>query len=361
MKGIAEGFQNESSRTRYPFSSACTLVDDDGGEMPSGILSDAMLYPVVEKGASAVVRLVGITHDEISIACGPVRLTGSWDGAVSSIDVFDDDGRPAGSIVPGPAFADFVASGGSYWFAENADNAVFAAACCCPVEKSGVSSITVVGQPETAVMRLPVAVFEKDGNGAVRPQVYETKETVGSKIVSVMNLKFDVVPYTPPSIASSLPYIRRILVAGKGETLFDAVKEAASTGAFYLLGLSRDDICAAANREESASIGRNVCEKPEPGCQPSPIPTSEIRFWLYPSDVGSVSLIAPDGADFDNALNIRALPGGSIYQQPVALDPDLSQEQALEEIQKLFDTPITSGHGILFEIPGSAGKGSATA
>ena len=353
MKGISEGFQNENEKTAYPFSSSCSLVSDSGAVLPHGIFSDAVVYPVVEPGDEDVVRMSRLSPGEVTLVCGEKVLRGSWlQGAHPAvIDLANEDGKPAGTLLPGPDFADFDSSGQTYEFEERRDDAVFAAAACCPLVRSGVSSIAVSGRSETSVLKEPVVVFQSGGSGAVRPQVYESD---GKKY-----LKFDVVPHTSPTLESTLPYIRRILVVGEGRTLLDAMKDSTSVGSFYLFGLTRDDICSAANREESASISRNLCENPEPGCTPEDIPVSGIRFWLYPSTTGGVSLIAPDSSDRDNALNIRDLPGGGIYQQPVSLDPDLSPEEALDEVQKAFDTPISSGHGIMFEVPGSAGKGSA--
>lgn len=352
MKGIFEGFQNENAKTAYPFSSACSLVSDSGKKLPDGIFSDAIVYPVVEPGQETIVRVSKISPGSVTLVCGGRMLAGAWEHGHTPalVDLTNEYGKPAGTLVPGPDFAAFDSTGESYEFYEHPDNAVLAAGACCPLMRSGVSSISLSGRSSSASMSEPVAVFQKGASGAVRPQVYESD---GKKY-----LKFDVVPHTSPSLASTLPYIRRILVVGEGRTLLDAVKDSDSVGSFYLFGLTRDDICAAANREEAASRSKNLCEEPEPACTPQDIPVSGIRFWLYPSPTGGVSLIAPDATDRDNALNIRDLPGTGIYQQPISLDPDLSPEEAVQEVQDAFDTPISSGHGILIEVPGAAGEGS---
>ena len=340
--------------TAYPFSSACSLVSDSGNRLSDGVFADAVVYPVVDPGEEAVVRVSRISPGEIELVCGSRVIHGSWQsgGNPALIDLTNEYGKPAGTMLPGPDFAAFDSAGESYSFVGNPENAVLAAAACCPLVRSGVSSVTLSGRSSSATLSEPVAVFQTGASGAVRPQAYDSG--------GVKYLKFDVVPHTSPTMSSTLPYIRRILVVGEGRTLIDAVKESTSVGSFYLLGLTRDDVCSAANREKSASGSKNLCEEPDPWCPPSDIPVSGVRFWLYPSETGGISLTAPDAANADNALNIRDLPGTGIYQQPVSLDPDLSPDEAMDEVQSAFDTPISSGHGILIEVPGSAGEGSST-
>jgi len=320
---------NENSYRNYPFSESSSLLDTSGAALPSDVVVDAFMYPVVSSAEPIRITRINASRGVAEAECGQVALSGEYaDGCVEFKDAL---GRHAGSLVCGPGWGRESSSGVDREF----DGAWLSSRVCCPVVYDGVVSMT----DENATWRTTRRDISFQGDGTITP-VLEDKG-LGPE------LRFDAQFFSEPDTKS---VVRQIVFACAGESLFDV--EEVDDGVVEVIAypVDRDDICWQAHREDAVSVVVDACERQE-DCQPVIVGPKWKAFTTCMTEVGSITISADDLVNYKNPIKVSVVDGSTSRQSPQIPD-GASSKDIMKEAGKMLDRPITVGNGVMIGIPG---------
>lgn len=136
-------WRDEQQYSRYPFADTASLLSDTGLSLPVDLFLDASLYPIGGQARTGITSIeTGPREVRIHIgdAAQASRAVAEFDplGPPDVLTLFDDLGRPAGTLVStAVALAVFQTWGrGTHTFTTG--TAEFAASCVSPLPELGV-------------------------------------------------------------------------------------------------------------------------------------------------------------------------------------------------------------------------------
>ena len=294
MEGVFLEFENENALRSYPFAGGCSVPDEEELAIPAGVFVDAALYPVNPSGA---LYLSSVSEDgvfSISDSSG-VIMTGSASGNI--VELFDTSAlsRHTGTLVASSENALYEFAGRSVLREWTASQTSFASSCVFPVVIDGVTSLQI-GDNAPVAGNLEFANASDD----------DIRISSGVLADGRRTLRFDVVPH--PVISDDMS-IRRIICVVDGYTPFRISKEQGMYNCVVLKldGISQDDICAAAHRENLFEMADTCCCNDEDGedCRdkiPCEKPSSKQEETPETYMFEEVFIPPCEGQDDDNGL-----------------------------------------------------------
>ena len=324
---------NLNSYRNYPFSETAVLRDTNGVSIPSDVFTDAVLHPVVDDALPMRLSLVDHAAGSVEISYGAHSMSGYEDQDTGAVELFDELGRHAGSLVCGPGWGREKASMRRMEFEE----AWFSSLVCCPVVHTGVVSISDENRTWRTTRR--DIVFE--GDGFITPVLTETE--IGPE------LRFDA-QYTPPPSGKRL--VNQVVVAVIGDTLFSAAALGGGNVELAMPPLDREDICWQAHKEDAVATVADACAGDgEEECEVPEIQSKFEEFEVCPSDSGDVSLFSDDAINYKNPIKVESVQGSSSNPRSNIVS-GMSFEEIVSEGSKSLGAQIMSGNGIRISIPG---------
>ena len=381
-----KGYENENRYRNYPFSETSSMEDGNGIVLPSDVFIDAIVYAVNVKGVVRMSRLdfaervVEISDDsgmigigKLELGKGRVQLYDSLQGS----DYFGCQrttgyGYAVGVIVCGPGFDRELSTGVVHEYGEK--SAVFAPSAVCPIAYSGVTSIDVRGEIETRLICLkkhtPESVFLKNkvlglfGDGRlVARTVVEDKKTylwfdVLQNYSSTKGLDIYVDKDDQTYKKDKKVGLSKLVIAVPCESPF-RVSDIGNADYLVTLGTAdREDVCYQANKGAVAAKAKiDTCppeEEPALDCSPeggSDLPGS-VCVEHVASGVNDVGLLTPDLANYKNPVWIGVSGDSTSHTDYPKITNNMSQDAAIEEVQKLHKIPVKSGGSLEVAIPG---------
>lgn len=256
MEGIFAEFENENALRVYPFAAGCTPPDGEGLDIPCGVFVDAALYPINPDGALYLSSISWTGVFSVSDDNGVV-MTGVREGA--SVELYDvsDFSRHVGTLLAASpeSLAEFADRGVLREYKK--ENTTFSSSCVFPVVIDGVLSLKV-GDAKTATGDTGFANAADDDVRVSSAELPDGRRTI----------RFDVLPR--PAIAADNS-IKRIICVVDGQTPFRLERMSYNTVALTLNGIDKEDVCAAAHRENQYEM-TDTCKCKETGtCTEAPV------------------------------------------------------------------------------------------
>lgn len=355
MEGIFLEFENENALRSYPFAAGCVPPENPDYLIPPGIFVDAAIYPV---NPSGTVYLSSISEDGVFSVSDDngVIMTGSPSGNL--VEMFDVSSfkRHVGTIVAQSEEALSEFAGRGLLREYSASEASFSASCIFPVVIDGVVSVKI-GEDSPVAGSLS---FENGPSEDVRVSSGTTEE-------GLKTLRFDVLPR--PSIPDDLS-IRRIICVVDGQTPFRIERDARLYNSIILTlaGIDKDDICAAAHRENSFEMADTCacdgkCSPDIPSKEPVPETYQILEVYIPPDSNGdqgglpegtrnSFYLVVPNELGYANPLSIT-MEDGDI--EPKTTDFEVVVDGNNAEIAEGELLDKVGSKGIVLQVPGLSG------
>ena len=309
---------------------------------------DACLYPIAAETPDAVApALTGLYlaegYVEISWAGSPNAIGGTEKDGV--VELYDEEGRHAGTLVCGPGWEREKTSGRTRVFG----GIRFASYVCWTIPYAGVTSLYDTEEPTNKATRRNIVL---QGDGCVVPKLEQRDDGTGV-------LSFDV---QAPKGDETL--VRQLVVIATGTTPFSAEQvnrpDNVPDDAFAfvdiewmadgkLVAIGREDICFNAHKEDGITQVVDTCENPEVKHTFIPLVKQEACR-LCPDAVGAVNIITPDTATEKNAVRTEVVSG---KMEPTF--PDFENANGLQDVLdegKKAGLGKLTGNGLKFSIPG---------
>lgn len=332
MRTVFPEFENENQLRRYPFAANSVFADTDGAEIDTTDFLDASIYL---SNPAGVPRLTAIDYDAQTIEVSDdngLRATGVLGRNIKLYDT--STGSPCGSIVASVGFR----GSSRREFTE----LYFAAGCIIPVNPPGVTGIRIGDQILTGDI-----VFTSGSHITPRLSVSGGEATLSFKV-------------TPSTVTSGVSGIRKVYFYEAVGSLFSISPyewdgDKTYSVQMHLRGITRDDICNAAHREDLLDI-YDTCREEKCICAYNGTihPSEESVFLeldLAENGANAFSVVAPNPSEgVYNPLNVQLVDGtGSVAS--LSFDPDMSQDAAENELRKLYSLDATT-HSVKIQIPG---------
>ena len=381
-------YENENRYRSYPFSETSSMEDGNGIVLPSDVFIDAIIYAVNPKGMVRMSKLdfservVEISDDggvigigKLELGKGRVQLYDSLQGS----DYFGCQrktgyGYAVGVIVCGPGFDRELSTGVVHEYDEKA--ALFAPSAMCPIAYSGVTSIDVQGEIEARLLCLkkhdPESVFLKnkvigllgDGRIVSRTAVEGKKTYLWFDVLQNYSSTSGLILYPDDDDQTykngKKVALSKLVIAVPFESPF-RVSDIGNADYLVTLGTAdREDVCYQANKGALAAKEKiDVCppeDNPVLDCSPgggSVVPDhGSVGVEHVASGVSDVGLLTPDLANYKNPVWIGVSGDSTSHTDYPKITSNMSQESAIEEIQKLHKIPVKSGGSLEIAIPG---------
>ena len=340
MTSLFKEYENENALRSYPFAEGCSVEDTDGTAIGTGVIVDAILYPLNPAGT---LYLSGISVDgTVSIADSKKTvMTGAATSGSPRIELYDtsDFHRHSGTLLcsSADAVSMLVTVGAERKFSSG--HTAFASSCVFPVVNDGVTSLNI---GETGVTDGLISITNGD-NASIRVATTESGDRI----------RFDVIPDPSQEIPASIQHIYCIV---DGNTPFRIEKPriyaSDNTVILYLDNIDRQSICNNAHREESLEMTDTCKDCTADSCHQDMEDPVEIPY-VYQTEVVDI----PNGADsafylsvenmtgYVNPLSITLTDGAVVPNTEVTVDT--TEDDHTDE---LTDT-ITS-KGVVLQLPG---------
>jgi len=340
MNKLFAEFENENALRNYPFASGCTTKDTKGVQIGTGVLIDAVLYPINPTGNLYLSKIA--IDGTVSISDSTkVVMTAKMKHGSSVLEFYDTSSfrRHVGTLIASSTDALAILANTYEPRTFRASETTFAASCVFPVINDGVLSLDING---TGALdgNIPFANSSED---VVRVSTNEA----GDK------LRFDVLP--KPRLVQ-LDSIQHIYCIVDGKTPFRIQKLSPNTIVLYLDNLDRQDICADAHREDALETKDTCgCDDSSSPCTPDVDPPVDIPE-VYQTEVvdipnstdGAFYLTVPNMTGYDNPLSITMKDGITIPIRDIEITSDVDADN----IDAL--TNSTTSKGIVIQVPGLA-------
>lgn len=340
MEGLFPEYENENSLRGYPFASGCSLVSEDGREIPADVFVDACLYPI---NPSGTLYMSGVSAEgviSVSDDSGVV-MTGSV-GSSREVEMYVVSGirRHVGTLVAKSAdgLSAFAFQGVDMAFSREAS--AFASSCVFPVVVDGVVSLDVGGIGQKAM----VVGFSNDDDDEVRV----SKGAVNGHDT----IRFDVIPrFATPDMDS----IRQIRCVVDGNTPFRIQKMSDNTVMLYLDGIDKESVCAGAHRENAYEMADTCgCEKHAGNSREIPYIRQEVVIDIpYRAD-SAFYLVTPNMPGYGNPISITLKDGVSIPKTTglKVVEDNTNNGYIVPESELLDDS---TSKGVVIQVPGLSG------
>lgn len=347
MNKLFSEYENENSRRTFPFASGCQVRDTNGEAIGTGILLDAVIYPVNSTGIVYLSRIDTDGTVSISDDTGVIMQAKQEYGA-SELEFYDLSSlhRHVGTVVASSAEALSTLTTVYEQRRFRPEETAFASSCVFPVQNDGITGLNI---GKSGLLDGNV-IFSNDENDIVRVSTDESGST----------LRFDVIP---DAHIVKLTSIQHIFCVVDGKTPFRIHKipflgqdtmSSGNTVALTLDGIERQDVCNNANRENSLEMTDTCKECTTDECHQDPIPPKDIPATYQTEAVdiksgmdSSFYLAVPNLLGYVNPLSIT-LDDGMIVPK---FDFKLSEADAeADNTSKVADT-VTS-KGIVIQVPG---------
>ena len=334
MNTIFQEFEYENTRRTYPFASGCKVTDTDGIPIGTGILIDAVLYPVNPEG---IIYLSSISQDgtvEISDSKGPI-MTAHPEKGSDKLEFFETGGvgRHVGTVLASSSDALGVLTNGGKERTFRPDAASFASSCVFPVRNDGVLSLDV---SETGVIDGDFA-FTNGENDDIRVSTNESGN----------ELRFDILPHPTGEIPESIQHIYCIV---DGRTPFRILKLSDNTVSVYLDNIDKSVICSNAHRENAFELA-DTCDcgpKPEPSVVAIPRTYQTAAVDITNNADSAFYLVVPNCTGYDNPMSVTLVDGIQIPKVNITTETD-KVGRASAEGNFIDDT---TSKGAVLQVPG---------
>lgn len=344
-------FENENSYRNYPFAGTAEIRSDDGVEFPSDVFVDALLYPVNPSGR---MKLDEFVPSENRFSFSDENNENRVDGViVGNRGDLTQDGRPAGTVVFGSGLKREVGSGRKWSFS----NLWVSSRCVVPVPGPVVFDIEFEGQNVKTVGGFVTVRGEK------RLKAIGGSKTIDGVEYQTMRFDFKQKSTREETDKDDKLYIKSIVIVRKPGSMLDFTGGGLySPGSIpvtccahlFLRGLSREDICFQANREEAVSKVFDTCvggDSDIPDICPVVEDDPETRDKVRSVYDMHVFLTTGDYIGWRNALKITPI-NGSIEPNTPRVRPSMKYDEAQEEVGKLTRSQLGYGNGIRIEVTG---------
>ena len=357
MEGIFQEFENENELRSYPFAAGCVPAEGES-YIPSSVFVDASIYPV---NPSGTIFLSGISSDgtfSLSDDTG-VIMKGSPAGKFVELYDLTPMRRHVGTIVASSedALEEFSNRGVDRSYSSRETS--FASSCTFPVVVDGVVGVSS-GDSD------PVCGIVSFSNGPSD----DIRVSSGTDKSGRKTLRFDILPRPAPREDSS---IKRIICVVDGKTpfriekLFDKdnpEKYGYNTVILKLMDIGREEVCAAAHRENGFEMADTCdCKPPLPDEDPIPEAYNIEEVFIPPDEDGSEGgvedgaenaffLVVPNYLGYSNPISIT-LEDGAVSPNTEGISVEVNGTDAEIEDGSLKDD-ITS-KAVVIQVPGLAG------
>ena len=338
MKDATTQWENGNSYRSYPLSSSSSrALGKDGSELPCDVLADAALYPYAPAEGAFLVS-IDMSTGEVVASAGGREMRGIESDGLAELRYAG--GRRCGTVVFGPGLARERAAGRRWEF--GGGGIPFSASCIFPVPPVGVTSISISGKSVEG----PLASIVGSG----RLSVSIGSETVDGRAEDT--IRFDVSRKSSGggSAEDDGPKIREIVVAARGDTIFDVSRDGPSSALVTAGPLTREDVCYQAHLSDAVSLVHDTCADPYAiECGPSSVPRRDSSVRISGC---AVSIQAYDLLNYRNPVRISTV-GGSFEMNSPRMSESMSSGEAADELEKLVRSQLGYGNGIRIEIPGA--------
>jgi len=282
-------FGNLNEYRNYPFAEGASLLDKNGISLATDIIVDACLYPVTTSSAILYLSEIDMTKGTVMVSGQGYQGTLSGNEADGVVELYDEKGRHAGTLVCGPGWEREKASGRVRTFS----NAIFASSVCCVIPFSGVLSLSSTANPGVSAKGRNITLL---GDDCITPVLEDGPR--GKR------LSFDA---QAPAAKSGA--VRSIVIIAKGKTPF-SIEASENTALLTVPEMEREDVCYQAHQEDAIATVADTCKDPSDTCEMKPLRARTERAQISAGGSGAVSLVTPDLVNHKNPALVSSIGGG---------------------------------------------------